>query len=172
MQTKIHAFSGIRTHDPSVRAGEDGSCRRPRGLCDGHIVTDRTEKSFFVVVQLPWKHACLWSRYSVTAVVYLFISRSLSNNGSRCHNSVPLFCNHSVCRLGFSPLPLSNYLKVFETDVPYIRFEAFTANRRAKICSGYQPVLGSALTPIVAQEDCSTNPRKLSRIFLRMCMSV
>jgi hypothetical protein len=25
----IHASSGFRTHDPSVRAGEDGSCRRP-----------------------------------------------------------------------------------------------------------------------------------------------
>jgi hypothetical protein len=25
----IHASSGIRTHDPSVREGEDGSCLRP-----------------------------------------------------------------------------------------------------------------------------------------------
>jgi hypothetical protein len=25
---------GIRNHDPSVRAGEDGSCFRPRGHCD------------------------------------------------------------------------------------------------------------------------------------------
>jgi hypothetical protein len=32
--TDIHALNGIRTHDPSVRAGEDGSCRRPRGHCD------------------------------------------------------------------------------------------------------------------------------------------
>jgi hypothetical protein len=30
----IHALSGIRTHDPSVRAGKDGSCLRPRGNCD------------------------------------------------------------------------------------------------------------------------------------------
>jgi hypothetical protein len=29
--TDIHALSGIRTHDPSVRAGEDISCHRPRG---------------------------------------------------------------------------------------------------------------------------------------------
>jgi hypothetical protein len=34
----IHALSGIRTHDPSVRAGEDGSCLRPRGLCDRHVL--------------------------------------------------------------------------------------------------------------------------------------
>jgi hypothetical protein len=30
----IHALSGIRTHDPSVRASEDSSCLRPRGYCD------------------------------------------------------------------------------------------------------------------------------------------
>jgi hypothetical protein len=30
----IHALSGIRTHDPSVRASEDGSCLKPRGYCD------------------------------------------------------------------------------------------------------------------------------------------
>jgi hypothetical protein len=30
----IYAFSGIRTHDPSVRESEDGSYLRPRGCCD------------------------------------------------------------------------------------------------------------------------------------------
>jgi hypothetical protein len=34
--TGIHALSGIRTHDPSVRASEDSSFRRPRGHCDQH----------------------------------------------------------------------------------------------------------------------------------------
>jgi hypothetical protein len=32
--TDIHALSGIRTHDPSVREGEDSSCSRQRGHCD------------------------------------------------------------------------------------------------------------------------------------------
>jgi hypothetical protein len=32
--TDNHALSGIRTHDLSVRAGEDGSCLRPRRHCD------------------------------------------------------------------------------------------------------------------------------------------
>jgi hypothetical protein len=32
--TDIHASSGIRTHDPSVRAVEDGLYLRPRGHCD------------------------------------------------------------------------------------------------------------------------------------------
>jgi hypothetical protein len=32
--TDIHALSGIRTHNPSVRANEDSSCLRPRRHCD------------------------------------------------------------------------------------------------------------------------------------------
>jgi hypothetical protein len=32
--TDIRALSGIRTHNPSVRASEDSSCLRPRGHCD------------------------------------------------------------------------------------------------------------------------------------------
>jgi hypothetical protein len=32
--TDIHALSGIRTHDPSARSGEDGSCLRQRDHCD------------------------------------------------------------------------------------------------------------------------------------------
>jgi hypothetical protein len=32
--TAIDVLSGMRTHDPSVRAGEDNSCLRPRGHCD------------------------------------------------------------------------------------------------------------------------------------------
>jgi hypothetical protein len=32
--THIHASSGIRTHDPSVRAVEDSTCLRPRGHWD------------------------------------------------------------------------------------------------------------------------------------------
>jgi hypothetical protein len=31
--TDIHELSGIRTHDPNVRAREDSSCLRPRGHC-------------------------------------------------------------------------------------------------------------------------------------------
>jgi hypothetical protein len=33
----IHALSGIRTHDPSVRESEDSSCRR-------HSITDNNQK--------------------------------------------------------------------------------------------------------------------------------
>jgi hypothetical protein len=36
--TDIHALSGIRTHDPSVRANEDSPCLRPRGHCDRQLL--------------------------------------------------------------------------------------------------------------------------------------
>jgi hypothetical protein len=35
--TDIHALSGIRTHDPSVQAGEDSSHLRPRGHSDRDV---------------------------------------------------------------------------------------------------------------------------------------
>jgi hypothetical protein len=35
-RTNIHALSGIRTHDPRVRAGEDNSCLGQLGHCDRH----------------------------------------------------------------------------------------------------------------------------------------
>jgi hypothetical protein len=36
--TYIHALSGIRTRDPSVRADENDSCLRLHGHCDRHII--------------------------------------------------------------------------------------------------------------------------------------
>jgi hypothetical protein len=36
--TDIHALSGIRTHDPSVRASEDSSYLRPGDSCDRAII--------------------------------------------------------------------------------------------------------------------------------------
>jgi hypothetical protein len=45
MHTDIHALSGIRTHDPSLRAKEDSSCLRPRGHCDRQSKTSPTLKS-------------------------------------------------------------------------------------------------------------------------------
>jgi hypothetical protein len=35
-RTHIHALSGIRTHDYSVRVSKDCSWLRPRGHCDRH----------------------------------------------------------------------------------------------------------------------------------------
>jgi hypothetical protein len=51
-QTDIHALSGIRTHDPSVRASEDSSCLRPRGHCDRHVQTCYKLKRFTTCLSL------------------------------------------------------------------------------------------------------------------------
>jgi hypothetical protein len=39
-QTNMHALSGIRTHEPNVRAGEDISYLIPRGNCDQYIAIE------------------------------------------------------------------------------------------------------------------------------------
>jgi hypothetical protein len=41
----IHAWSGIRIHNPSVRATEDSSCLRPRGHCYLPFSTDTRGKT-------------------------------------------------------------------------------------------------------------------------------
>jgi hypothetical protein len=41
--TDIHALSGIRTHNPSIRESEDSLRLRPRGHCDRPIA-DRAKK--------------------------------------------------------------------------------------------------------------------------------
>jgi hypothetical protein len=41
----IHALSGIRSHDPSVRASEDSSWRRSRGHCRRHGTQSRHQHS-------------------------------------------------------------------------------------------------------------------------------
>jgi hypothetical protein len=43
-QTNIHALSGIRTHYPSVRAGDNISYLTPRGHCDRHIYKTKIYK--------------------------------------------------------------------------------------------------------------------------------
>jgi hypothetical protein len=87
------------------------SCRRPHGnsshqlthslthqrtvphftKCPVYNISARTAHKtpylIFVVQLLLWEHVCLRSRYSVRAVVYLLISRSLTSNGSAYHNS-------------------------------------------------------------------------------------
>jgi hypothetical protein len=46
----------------------------------------RKHRSFVVGKFLPWKHACLRSRYLAAAVVLSLISRSLPSNGSTCRS--------------------------------------------------------------------------------------
>jgi hypothetical protein len=53
--TDINASSGIRTHDPGFRAGEDGSCLGPRGHCDRHYcipTTSNVTKEFDITTDV------------------------------------------------------------------------------------------------------------------------
>jgi hypothetical protein len=54
INTDIHALSGIRTHDPSVRAGEDISCRRQRGHCDRHTEKCHIRKLYTMNTKLVY----------------------------------------------------------------------------------------------------------------------
>jgi hypothetical protein len=53
----IHALSGIRTYDPSVRAIEDGSCLRRHGQCDRQYDSLSSENInlAWCAVAEPWK---------------------------------------------------------------------------------------------------------------------
>jgi hypothetical protein len=67
---RLHASSGIRTNDPSVRAGEDGSCLRPRGHCDWLGLELRTVKTAFSVEQriLLWQDMVLLVNFTTLSV--------------------------------------------------------------------------------------------------------
>jgi hypothetical protein len=54
----MHSSSGIRTHDPNVRAGEEGFCLRRRGHCDWHSYINITYlltylRSWALIEKLP-----------------------------------------------------------------------------------------------------------------------
>jgi hypothetical protein len=67
--TDIHAFSGIRTHDPSVQTNEDNSCLRPRGHCDRQKLS--TDLSFFVA---PMDHMVSIKLYELLhKYIYIYI---------------------------------------------------------------------------------------------------
>jgi hypothetical protein len=66
----IHAMSGIRTHDPSVRASEDSSCLRLPGYC-GRLLYD-------ITILNPQKHRSLSQMYRVrTQKTVLFTPTSV-----------------------------------------------------------------------------------------------
>jgi hypothetical protein len=66
--TDIPAFSGIGTHDPSVRASEDSSCLRPRGHCDWPILSSLPcihyrVPHYVTSAFFHWLHFCQALRY-------------------------------------------------------------------------------------------------------------
>jgi hypothetical protein len=61
MHTVIHTSSEIRTHDPSVLEGEDGSCLRPRGHCDRPLLLFTSIKLHVFKIFFS-RYSCILSR--------------------------------------------------------------------------------------------------------------
>jgi hypothetical protein len=82
--TDIHASSGIRTNDASVRAGEDGSCLRSRGHCDryssNYLIKQRLKSHYdnqshlSQVTSRNSKIICYNSRPTLITVTYASLS--------------------------------------------------------------------------------------------------
>jgi hypothetical protein len=72
MHTYIHASSGTRTHEPSVRMGED----RPRGQRDRYL--DHTAAGYFTEVVSVMNGIRVRSLYSVSVLVWLQQSKETS----------------------------------------------------------------------------------------------
>jgi hypothetical protein len=64
----------------------------------------RKQRSSLAVQLFPLEHICLRSRYSVTAVVYLLITRTLPSNGSTYYNIVLLITARCSPSTGFCEL--------------------------------------------------------------------
>jgi hypothetical protein len=71
--TYIHALSGIRTHDPSVRVSEDSSCLRPCSHWDQHITyTNRPECTNAICFLILVIHIFLfWVCFHVHLFIFL-----------------------------------------------------------------------------------------------------
>jgi hypothetical protein len=88
-------------------------------------------------LQLSCKHACLRSRYSVTAVLFLLISLSLSSNASTCHN---IFS----CQSGYRRVCIGN--RIYWTLLTHnsrLHLQITIAQRLVFSVTGFTPLLGS-----------------------------
>jgi hypothetical protein len=65
-QTDIHTLSGIRTHYPSIRAGEHSSYLRPRGQCDRLLYCHKIcGNKLFSAIPVPVTRNCIFNCFSL-----------------------------------------------------------------------------------------------------------
>jgi hypothetical protein len=69
--TNIHASNGIRTHDPSVRAGEGSSCLRPRVQLDRLV----SQISIYIFI----KYDIVWYKYLKSVILWSYISWNITS---------------------------------------------------------------------------------------------
>jgi hypothetical protein len=79
----IHAFSGIRTHNPSVRAREDSSYLWPRGHRDRRIFIIRS-----LIPAKPILSLKTWELFWINVLKRNFKYRGLCNSHIRLFNSI------------------------------------------------------------------------------------
>jgi hypothetical protein len=83
----IHALSCIRTHNPRVRASEDGSCLRPRDHCDRQFTTLLIEILLMMIIMI------------IISIIIIIIIRSagkLSYSQSRYEQVISRFYSQAA----------------------------------------------------------------------------
>jgi hypothetical protein len=83
---KIHALSGIRKRDPSVRASEDNSCLTPPGYCDRLIKIYNTCKLNFLLLSRLWGWPTRGRNIKDTVYNLIFCLICCSNNEYKCNS--------------------------------------------------------------------------------------
>jgi hypothetical protein len=90
---RIHTLSGIRTQDPSVWAGKNISCIRPRGHCD-------RRSDGYVIIITPWKYNCFTAttRYFGFRLWYFLYSVAFSPQTNYTERATAA-CRRIYCQL-------------------------------------------------------------------------
>jgi hypothetical protein len=78
----IHALSGIRTHDPSVRASEDSSCIRPRGHCDRDLLMYLFRKMAVTLIIITKEYHIHEVYANVDGILFFKFNSSLTHSWS------------------------------------------------------------------------------------------
>jgi hypothetical protein len=123
--TNIHALSGIRTHDPSVRANEDSSRLRPRGHRDRHKICTSISNKFILMCyckiipmfkgMITWrrKSEWRWSRVKSCYLLVIFLSFFYIKKDMSEERALLLVCNNSLRSVGVCNLWKLSYKRAW-----------------------------------------------------------
>jgi hypothetical protein len=89
-------LSGIRTHDPSIRATEDSSCLRPRNHCGRHNVMQSAEFQRTTRCEHLKSYVLLHYEFHITSSTYLRITLHLR----QLTDPIIRLVFHALVRLG------------------------------------------------------------------------
>jgi hypothetical protein len=136
-QTGVHASSGIRTHDPSIRAHKDGLCVRPRsqntnsvlmkdlgrtnGILSFHMTRTEQKTTQQTIIRCRWKidiraQPAYWRDIWNTPLKWL-----------RCYDIHTLFCDDR-----FRHSKVYKYIQVYKYCSLVHRLPYFYATRKTR----------------------------------------